>query len=64
MSIQTEHIIGDDGKPMTPEQIKISRLTKSNAALTEKYTNLEKRVDALEAAVLRIEETEKRRPRF
>ena len=49
MSIQTTQFIGDDGKIMTPEQVEISRLKKANATLTEKYTELEKRIANLEA---------------
>jgi hypothetical protein len=49
MSIQTTQFIGDDGKIMTPEQVEISRLKKANATLTEKYTELEKRIASLEA---------------
>jgi len=49
MSIQTTQFIGDDGKIMTPEQVEISRLKKANATLTQKYTELEKRIANLEA---------------
>ncbi len=49
MSIQTTQFIGDDGKIMTPEQVEISRLKKANATITEKYTELEKRIANLEA---------------
>ena len=34
---------------MTPEQVEISRLKKANATITEKYTELEKRIANLEA---------------
>jgi len=40
MNIQTTQYIGDDGKPMTPDQVELLRLTKAYSALNVSYTAL------------------------
>ena len=64
MSIQTAQFIGDDGKPMTQEQVEISRLKKSNATLSQKYADLEKRIATLEAKQQEAERNASRGPKF
>ena len=49
MSINTTMMIGDDGKPLTPDQVTIARLKKE-------YSDLEKRVAKLEAKNLTAEQ--------
>jgi len=62
MSIQTTQILGDDGKAMTPEQIEIARLKKSDALLKEQNAEFKKsdalrqeEIAALEARVAALE---------
>jgi len=49
MNIQTNQSLGDDGKPMTPEQVALSSLKKEHTSLQKKYSELEKRISELEA---------------
>jgi FtsZ-binding cell division protein ZapB len=64
MSIQTTPILNDDGKPMTPDQVEISRLKKANATLQQELSELIKRVDALEAKQKNAAFKERRAPQF
>jgi hypothetical protein len=48
-------MIGHDGKPMTPEQIELSRLTKFEATLKQENAQFKKAIDALEARVAKLE---------
>jgi hypothetical protein len=64
MSIQTTSIIGDDGKPLPPDQVAVSRLKKSHAAMEQKVVELEKRVADLEAKQREAERQAARGARF
>jgi FtsZ-binding cell division protein ZapB len=63
MSI-TPQFIGKDGKTMTPDQVEISRLKKSNESLSQKYADLEKRIADLEAKQQKAEREASRGPKF
>jgi ubiquinone biosynthesis protein UbiJ len=51
MSIQTTQFLGNDGKPMTPDQAEVMRLKKSDAATQEKLAALEQRLSDLESKI-------------
>lgn len=49
---------------MTPDQVEISRLKKSNESLSQKYADLEKRIADLEAKQQKAEREASRGPKF